>query len=125
MANKKVLKLRAQAFNRQGGRCFYCGVSMWTDDAHRFARRHRLTIGEASPLKCTAEHLQARADGGADTSNNIVAACLLCNRRRHQSREPRQPPDYRQHVRRRVQAQRWHSASVFRAGVANAEPRAP
>nr|WP_240531127.1 HNH endonuclease [Variovorax boronicumulans] len=33
---------------------------------------------------CTAEHLQARRDGGRDTRENIVATHRLCNSRRHQ-----------------------------------------
>jgi len=69
-------------------------------------------------LRCTAEHLCARQDGGADTRENIVAACLRCNRQRHQGwkRAPA-PETYLQHVRRLLSRKVWHRAPVFERGL--------
>jgi len=76
--------LRAQACKQQGGRCFYCGRPMWTNDARVFAKQLGISRKQALPLRCTAEHLIARQDGGKDASENIVAACYACNHERHE-----------------------------------------
>jgi hypothetical protein len=65
-------------------------------------------------LRCTAEHLKARADGGSDRSDNIVAACIYCNLRRHRPRSPLSPPEYQAHVRRRMQQGKWLAAVLPR-----------
>jgi len=39
----------------------------------------------------TAEHLEARCEGGADSTDNIVAACRFCNGRRHRAKVARNP----------------------------------
>lgn len=56
---------------------------MWEDDLELFARTLGLTLRQAQKLRATAEHLQARSDGGLDHPSNIVAACAHCNHRRH------------------------------------------
>ena len=71
---------------RQAGGCYYCTVLMWIDDGVSFARKHELSSRVARWLRCTAEHLLARRDGGRDSRDNIVAACLVCNLRRHRGR---------------------------------------
>ncbi|WP_370315223.1 HNH endonuclease signature motif containing protein [Roseivivax marinus] len=78
---------------------------MWDDAEVPFGKGN----GKAAPhlLRCTAEHLQARSDGGKDTFDNIVAACWFCNTRRHNQKVPLEPEAYRQHVRRRMSAGRW------------------
>lgn len=75
--------LRAQACKQQGGRCFYCNRPMWTSNARVFAKQLGISRKQALALRCTAEHLIARQEGGADTPDNIVAACRACNQGRH------------------------------------------
>ena len=100
---KSLLKFRTEAFRRQAGRCHYCGVLMWAEDPETFAKVHRLSQRVMRGLQCTAEHLRARRDGGGDTQENIVAACLRCNRQRHQGwKKARDPETYLQHVRRQL-----------------------
>jgi hypothetical protein len=71
----------------------------------------------ASRLRCTAEHLQARCDGGGDVAGNIVAACMLCNRARHQRKKPPPPEAYLADVRRRVGRGAWHHPWVRDLGL--------
>jgi hypothetical protein len=47
-------------------------------------------------------------DGGKDTKENLVAACEFCNQTRHKMRTVLSPTAYRQHVRRRIAAGKWH-----------------
>jgi hypothetical protein len=75
--SSSLVKLRRSAFRAQNGCCFYCGLPMWEDDPERFAQTLGLTAGQAQKLRSTAEHLQARCDGGGDHPSNIVAACAL------------------------------------------------
>lgn len=97
-------KLRLLAFHTQQGRCFYCGAPMWLKSAHELGMRPR----PSRFLQCTAEHLVARQDGGQDTPENIVAACWLCNLRRHQRRHPAPTPEaYKAMVQRRVGMGKW------------------
>ena len=103
-------KLRTNAFRRQSGCCYYCKQPMWIDDINRFAAANELTLRQARGRQCTAEHLVARQDGGTDTSENIAAACWICNQRRHKRSRPGLPDDYRTHVQRRVAQGRWHQA---------------
>ena len=79
------LEKRNIAFKNQSGRCYYCGAPMWQNDTcEEFARLYGISTKKAKRLQCTAEHLIAQCDGGKHTQENIVAACLWCNRRRHQ-----------------------------------------
>lgn len=99
---KKLKAIRRKKMIAQGGRCWYCGLPMWEAEQAR-AR------GEAPPraLRCTAEHLHPRGEGGADTADNIVAACLFCNNQRHRRKSPRSPEEHRRHVQQRMAAGRW------------------
>lgn len=72
MRAQHLRSLRRAACREQGGLCYYCLLPMRSD--------------------VTAEHLQARCDGGKDTRENIVAAHRLCNSRRHQL-FPVEPPE--------------------------------
>lgn len=101
MANR-LIHSRQLAFGHQGGRCYYCGLPMGLADAH----------GPAL-LRCTAEHLTARSEGGQDDPSNIVAACLHCNRTRHKRKHPPQPQRYREEVRRQVEQGRWFPAAIW------------
>ena len=117
MANS-LSRFRPAAFRRQGERCHYCGVLMWLDNETAFAQRHGLPPSSVRWLKCTAEHLRARQDGGRDSAENIVAACLRCNRLRHQGwKKAPAPETYLQHVRRLLSRKLWHRAPVFERGL--------
>jgi hypothetical protein len=111
LKNIRRTKMLAQA-----GRCYYCGLPMWDDTLNECppaaCRRGR----QLKPLRCTAEHLLPRSEGGADTAENIVAACLYCNQTRHRAKRPRSPEHYRAHVRRRMAAGRWLAAQVAAEG---------
>ena len=85
----KLKKLRDEAYNRQGGHCWYCGRPM-------------LAAVDKRPTRCTAEHLLARCEGGRDVTQNVVAACWLCNSRRHRRKRPLTPEAYLKYVRGRL-----------------------
>jgi hypothetical protein len=55
---------RTVAFEQQQGRCYYCGFPMWLTDLDEFRTRYGLSRPLARQLKCTAEHLHARSEGG-------------------------------------------------------------
>lgn len=114
MPSKKIPTLRRQAFDHQHGRCWYCGVQMWLASPSELPG---VPVRSASRLQCTAEHLQARCDGGTDVASNIVAACMLCNRTRHQRKKPPPPEAYLVDVRRRVCKGGWHYPWVRDLGL--------
>jgi hypothetical protein len=108
LMTKSLARSRAKAYARQSGRCFYCGLPMWTNDAREFASTHGITLAQARRLQCTAEHLEARQDGGSDSFSNIVAACRRCNHGRHRRKVVLPPDRYTQLVRKRMKQGRWH-----------------
>jgi hypothetical protein len=82
---------------------------MWVCNRGAFTRIYGVTDAQATLLQATAEHLIARRDGGGDTDENVVAACLFCNRRRHHARRLAPAPiEYLRRVRARVAAGKWH-----------------
>lgn len=107
-----IQKIRKSAYTRQNGRCCYCGFSMWQDSVESFAKRHGMTVKQARHFKCTAEHLVARQDGGRDIGWNIAAACIRCNRLRHQRKVPMEPEQYKSYVQKRVEQGGWHLAKL-------------
>ncbi|SNS18430.1 HNH endonuclease [Antarctobacter heliothermus] len=104
---KKIKKLRKQKWAAQKGRCYYCGQLMWEHDADAFQREHGVTRGLTQKFQCTAEHLTARSEGGGDVDDNIVAACLFCNRTRHAAKKPLDPRRYRRRVQARLEKGGW------------------
>lgn len=107
-------KLRRHAFLKQGCRCYYCGLPMWEDNPEQFALCHSLQPKQTQLLRSTAEHLVAQQDGGANSSNNIVAACRFCNLHRHKGR-PKNAPDpgsYKAMICRRMAQGKWHPANI-------------
>ena len=110
-----LARSRSAAFSRQSGRCFYCDLPMWLDHADDFRPRYRLTPAQARQRRCTAEHLQARQDGGGNGAANIVAACQKCNQGRHRRKKVPDPDGHRQRVRSRVAQGRWHPPEVLKA----------
>jgi 5-methylcytosine-specific restriction endonuclease McrA len=118
--SKALLLIRRQAFEAQGGRCFYCNVLMWTEDSLSFARRFGLSERIAAKLQCTAEHLLPRQDGGGNSPTNVVAACRWCNHLRHAHRLVAPTPEaFAARVRRRVSKRRWHVSAIHGCGVLN------
>lgn len=117
MSNKSRQRLRARAYKDQSSRCFYCKVQMWVDDSTAFADRIGANPKAAKLLQCTAEHLLARCDGGADSVENVVAACVTCNARRHKRKFPLNPDQFGKLVQTRVRQGRWHPAWVYASGL--------
>lgn len=103
---------RNRAFHLQQGCCYYCCLPMWLEDIDAYRQRYGVTRRQALAFRCTAEHLVARADGGTDPLDNVVAACTLRNRRRHGRPVPLDARSYLLHVRRRLARRRWHSSTV-------------
>jgi len=114
MPNNAIKRLRAHAFHLQQGLCFYCCQPMWLlTDPTTHARTYGLSLRQAMHLRATAEHLLARRDGGTNSPENVVAACICCNRRRHARPVALEPDRYRVLVQRRIAQHRWH----FRGAV--------
>jgi hypothetical protein len=111
---KSLVKPRAQAFNRQGGRCYYCTLPMWQADPEHFAAQHGLTVRQVQALRCTGEHLVAHKDGGGAGTGNIVAACWHCNQMRHRRKTDLSPDQFKQLVGRRMERRGWHSEGLHR-----------
>ena len=112
----RIQALRRHAFDRQGGRCYYCRISMWLLTSDELPARD-LPAGLAARLKCTAEHLLPKSEGGRNTADNVVAACAHCNRTRHKRKYPPMPDVYRRQVERRVERGAWHNPWVFEHGL--------
>ena len=85
---------------------------MWEDDSARFARLHAISVSKAKLLRSTAEHLTARQEGGRDSSQNIVAACLYCNGKQHLTKQPKSSAGYTLKVRRRLTEGKWHGIKL-------------
>lgn len=115
-------KSRLAAFRRQGGRCFYCGLPVWLYDLEAFRARYPLSAKQVASRRCTAEHLLPKEDGGKDGADNIVAACALCNSRRHKREHARSPEEHRRHVLSRVRRGKW-LPGVMTAALASSTPR--
>ena len=98
---------RAAAFNKQCGRCFYCGNPMWLDNPEQFAKTMQISARQLPWFQCTAEHLKARQDGGTDAATNIVAAHQYCNARRHAGGRGRPVEEHLDRVQRRVAQGKW------------------
>src|SRR5258706_9635032 len=99
---------RFAAARRQSNRCFYCGVLMWEHTPSSHLVQFAKSVEKADRLRCTAEHLHARSEGGSNSACNIVAACAFCNRSRHRAKRPLEPNKYRQHVRSQMVKGCWH-----------------
>lgn len=105
----QLIRNRERAFHAQGGRCYYCHCAMWRgDELVAFCERHSLTKSQALGLRSTAEHLNARCDGGGDSADNIVAACHRCNSGRHRRKVAPQASSFVALVERKVVRGKWH-----------------
>jgi hypothetical protein len=109
-AMKRTSKIRRAKMLAQGGRCYYCDQPMWEHKMELGERPDRWANGKPRALQCTAEHLIPRSDGGADTPENIVAACWFCNITRHKKKQARSPQQHREHARKRMRQGGWMQA---------------
>jgi 5-methylcytosine-specific restriction endonuclease McrA len=94
----------------QGGRCYYCGLPIWDEAVGAESGASAAEKLAPKSLRCTAEHLHARSEGGGNQAHNIVAACWYCNTRRHRAKRPLAPEAYRLLVQQRMAAGKWLSA---------------
>jgi 5-methylcytosine-specific restriction endonuclease McrA len=115
----KIQNLRLRAFQQQQGRCWYCGVQMWHRDP---AELPGIPAKNSSRLRCTAEHLQARCDGGRHEASNVVAACAYCNHTRHKIKPPPAPNTYFQRIRKKIAQGGWHPGWVRSLGLLSVSP---
>lgn len=81
---------------------------MWLGQIGDFAVKYGISDQLALRFQCTAEHLVARQDGGDDSRNNIVAACLFCNSTRHEMRNPLPANKYASLIGRQLSQGTWH-----------------
>ncbi len=109
---KALKNLRRKKMLAQGGRCFYCDLPMWDEALNPSLPLACRSAELPKILRCTAEHLHPRSEGGANTPDNIVAACLFCNNARHRRKRPLSPEAHRAHVQQRMAAGRWLVAQV-------------
>lgn len=121
MAN--LQSLRQQAARRQSLRCYYCESPMWERDVATFSASFGLSKAQSNLLRCTAEHLKPKSEGGPENSANIVAACLFCNRTRHKAKNPLPPQSYKVYVRKRMQRGHWVSRLFACRGAAECNSR--
>lgn len=105
----KIQNPRLRAFQQQQGRCRYCGVQMWHRDPVELPG---IPAKRSSRLRCTAEHLQARCDGGRYEASNVVVACAYCNHTRHTLNPPPPPNAYLQGIRKMIADGGWHPSWV-------------
>jgi len=123
MPSKKAIKnLRKRAALEQGWRCYYCQLPMWDSSPEEFMKRHGMPPALTKRFQCTAEHVNARCDGGKDVAANIVAACLFCNATRHKAKHPLDAIKHASVVRSRMAKGKWHPPQVI---AALGKPRQP
>lgn len=104
-------RIRIQAFHAQGGRCYYCQLPMWIASPPSLPAAGGVKRLTSQALRCTAEHLIAKCDGGRDQAANIVAVCEFCNRRRHRRKCALPAERFRELVSRRMAIGKWHGLS--------------
>jgi len=104
---KPLVSLRRRAARKQGHRCYYCGSPMWEEDPGPLIAGHRISPAQATLLRCTAEHLVPKSEGGANSAANIVAACFFCNQTRHRAQTPLPSSQYKRYVANRMKHGRW------------------
>jgi hypothetical protein len=115
MTARKVRHRRSAALS-QANRCYYCLFPMCEAGGSPLRNRHRLSRQESALLRCTAEHLKARSEGGTDAAKNIVAAHLYCNQARHQTTRALPPEQYKDWVRDQVRRGHWLTARLCLPG---------
>ncbi|MEX1670340.1 HNH endonuclease [Zhongshania guokunii] len=116
MPASSISKFRAIAFSAQSGKCFYCKSPMWLGDGLlEFSALNGVSIKQARLLRCTAEHVVAKQDGGKNERANIVAACSYCNHTRHRSKRPLSADQYAKKISQKCQKKRWLTCKFLNA----------
>lgn len=110
---KNLQVMRRKAYSIQLEQCYYCGQPMWETDQKGFCSKFNISLKASKFFKCTAEHLIAKQDSGKNSADNIVAACLFCNRTRHLAKNPLNYNKYKTKVLTRMRLNKWHS-SIFK-----------
>lgn len=110
--SNSLKKIRERAFESQEGKCFYCEFPMWLADPSTHPLWTPTLEGPLRRLQCTAEHKQARMDGGSDARLNVVAACRFCNMARHRRPQPLSARRFKMLVDSRIRQGKWHSAQL-------------
>lgn len=126
MSSIQLRRLRQHAFEKQNHHCYYCQYPMWDSDFQGFSHIQKIPLRLAKYLRCTAEHLVARRDGGQNTADNIVAACVWCNSMRH-SHRPNKAPDaatYRRRVLKLISLGRGHPLALSKRAAHKDQPTA-
>lgn len=113
-----ISHVRLLAARRQKHRCFYCTLPIWSDSPEAFISKYGLTKAQALQLRCTAEHLNPKSQGGANSKSNIVAACWYCNHKRHTRSRSLDPYTYMQFVQQRISKGRWLPATLSNTSIA-------
>ena len=124
---RAISRGRKRAFLSQRKHCFYCELPIWNTEKERrqLMARHDLTEDAVKSLQCTAEHVQARKDDGTNEEANIVAACLRCNRARHEGGAGTTPLQHRQRVADAMAEGVWHLPEIHRAFATPRQPVTP
>jgi hypothetical protein len=112
--SSSLARARTHAYIHQSGLCYYCRRPMWNDanGLEAMTANSNISYRKARNLQCTAEHLEARSEGGSNSQSNIVAACRFCNMTRHRCKSPRDPVEYRKHVQNRLRRKKWHPLQI-------------
>ncbi len=113
----KLSNIRRTMMLAQEGRCYYCDLPMWDPELNPAVPEICQAPAMQKYLRCTAEHLRPRSEGGADAPGNIVAACWYCNTRRHHRKVPPSPDAHRAHVQERMAKGKWLAAQLKQIGA--------
>ncbi|WP_394349401.1 HNH endonuclease [Pseudohalioglobus sediminis] len=106
---RKSLKTsRSRAYQVQHGHCYYCHQPMWKESEQELVSRFPITSKQAQLLKCTGEHLVPHSEGGEVSQENIVAACLFCNRTRHKAGKALTSDAFKTRAQYRLSKGAWH-----------------
>ena len=87
-----IRRIRDVKMKAQGGLCYFANGRCGSPTRTR-STAFNVSPGLAKMLRCTAEHLTPRSEGGKNGGDDIVAACR-CNQTRHRARRPRRPDAY-------------------------------
>lgn len=112
---KSLKKPRTRAFQSQNGYCYYCNFPMWKDDINAYALKNAMSLRQARFFESTGEHLIPFSEGGTSKQENIVAACRLCNERRHRRNANLTSAQYIEYVQRHVARGGWNTHLLARS----------
>ena len=75
--SKSLRSNRIAAARRQSNRCYYCGVQMWEHSPPRTLVQIAKSAEKTDRLRCTAEHLRPRSEGGKNTACNSISNSIV------------------------------------------------